>query len=1848
MEEDKLLLSLQQKIGRLRDGYLPLEKDLKSMLTCTQERKRIPGDLSDRLITSLQEMLQVWQDCSGISESLKAASVPATIAGLERLLSEASAAAQRRKATARAELFLHLEAKDPSVQSALKSQQEKLHHIMQMDPKDEEREKALKPYLDFMDTLLCEDDGKKMASFPHLMQTFDNTLLGAAFLGHSVTMSAQDTAVEPEQITEPEKTQPDEEPSVTANEPATVEDTAVDVSEPEETKEEPSPEKKPDEELDGKTKRAREREKLWKDFQRPGMLLPADYDYGSLHIGTTRKDTIPASSSELRSDLHHLNFGRSCACYILHRMSMDPCISKETLMAGNTNLEREFQKAEFDAALSMLQKRGYIHTCTMDGLGTVFTVTPRTRHLYTSKKACKILDITPWGALKLEKTFNEVPSSVAGAILYNAMMTRWMNNAKNIFKQYAGHFGFGAITFTMDCAHSINPALRDVVIGLVGSEADTASNLGWLPFHLSNMRDDPVEEIKDTPDAQSVTLAGMEKEPLEALRKALSEKDDYAFLLKNRVYYYLLPEHQLYDENWNPTEYYYEKDDPDDPPVNPSDDKPVKEESEPEEEVPSEPVQEPQVTEHEPVPGTAPQNLAEESADASVPDQPVHEPETAQDTVDAEPIEESAQEPSAKPAGSAQKEVQLTGEERQEIRDKVVKLLQKDNLPCAMAYLGYSSSRHEELNYVYQKLAYAVHAPSMPHGYSSGIVYESFAGSDSVLDSYLCTAAACRTFFYNDTEYDYHMHALQSLTAGTELLQGSQPLTELIYALMEFKSKYHKGVDFYADYRMKNQKAWERHIQRIQRDASDLYDNIIEKPVQERARQKRFIETKKILFAKDGEIATGLHIVKENALDELDMVKDILTEFVKDDMPVAPENISEDKIIDIMNEAWVKATKTMLVVKKTSDLMGSLRNNLIKALTKVATVLCQWVQAASQQPVTESDEGFIAYRKQRASILLSIRDSLAELDAPVPDKEARAGKNVLHRCLEELQSRLDGSFDVNTNRYFYIDFLRDNRVLLNDDYQLDFHNWYFDDDSSCYLEDIESYAENHLPSLEERIKNIFDGADDYQEARLIDDYLLDTTGHSFVQENPDCDLDKSIDFARKDAQKRLEDFIENLEWAQSSGQIDNTQENRKENILQMVSECYEYACASTNFGVFRRVTEYFGKKIKEDAKERGDVLQEQLNDFRKVAKDDDASIKRLDRIQQLITGQEYTVAEDMLRRWNANEPEEMASPLMNETDHLRKFIENYNFYSDKVNQAKKTLLSLLPKQQYQHSKGSRAGYQLAQSWIRGNQVDEGQMKTLLQNLGWKNVDTVERQKSANGKMIVFHVKLQKPKNGRRSNYQHPIAAFGSQAEREGFRVACLFGQYDATELMERFRELGNTKNTLVMLDYALKLADRRRLARKIKSDFYGQKVFAVIDRVDIMYLIDNYSEMQVNRILMMLIMPFSVYQPYVWESSNVMPPEIFMGRRKELAKIEDANGVNIVYGGRQLGKSALLKMARTDIDHNENNDRAILVDIKDRGYRDAARQISHKLTDEGFFKSPVDTGDWDELSRAISNRLRSEEDYIPYFLLMLDEADAFIESCEAISYRPFDALKDIQSLGSGRFKFVIAGLRNIVRFNRDRALGNNSVITHLAAMTVKPFDGSEARELLQEPLYYLGLRFPQEKDVLTPLILANTNYFPGLIQLYCAKLIEAMTKDNYAGYNEGESPIYQIEKKHIKKVLSDSSFTEQIKEKFEITLKLGNDRYYYIIALIMAHLYHEHGGSSGYLPEHVLDIADGFDIPDIRELTLENIKALMDELCELNVLRTTPDERYLFSRYTFFQMMGNAEDVWDKLDKLAE
>lgn len=130
---------------------------------------------------------------------------------------------------------------------------------------------------------------------------------------------------------------------------------------------------------------------------------------------------------------------------------------------------------------------------------------------------------------------------------------------------------------------------------------------------------------------------------------------------------------------------------------------------------------------------------------------------------------------------------------------------------------------------------------------------------------------------------------------------------------------------------------------------------------------------------------------------------------------------------------------------------------------------------------------------------------------------------------------------------------------------------------------------------------------------------------------------------------------------------------------------------------------------------------------------------------------------------------------------------------------------------------------------------------------------------------------------------------------------------------------------------------------------------------------------------------------------------------------------------------------KKNIDHDENGDRAVLVDIKDSDYKQQARKISAALFDEGILKEEHITEDWSELARDLKKRLMDTTDKIPYFLLMLDEADKFIESCESVKYEPFDMLKEIQGIGEKRFKFVVAGLRNIVRFKKEATLGKNCV-----------------------------------------------------------------------------------------------------------------------------------------------------------------------------------------------------------------
>lgn len=1223
--------------------------------------------------------------------------------------------------------------------------------------------------------------------------------------------------------------------------------------------------------------------------------------------------------------------------------------------------------------------------------------------------------------------------------------------------------------------------------------------------------------------------------------------------------------------------------------------------------------------------------VEDEITDESV-ELPEEEPE--QETEDSYETEEK----------STVSEQTLTDEKRMEYIAAYQEMIACDKIYAASAYLKALAGKYDAFEQHYRQLAYAMNDPMEHCTYNSDTIFQIFYGESEPVSDYYVVAAALRNYFLDQYSYDYSAQQLYDMFKKSTLLTENQSLEEIVYELMEFKNRQKRGVDRYADYREKERGEWEKQLAKICHEAKEYYESYKNGNFKESTSHKRFLETTKLLFGADSDLCQYLKAVSEDDREMLEILEEFLADtYVKDQAVICVENIDQAKTNSVMDEFWNRAADNMFFAKKTSDLMGSLRMNLFKRVHKIVSILCNYVSLMQASFNSSDDAALVEYKKIRTPLLHHMDEMIVALsEKDSGDWKERAGKAVLQQTLKELKSRLSGEYKEGSYQFYYIDFLKNDKVLLDED-ALPILDEVFELPDFSVLSRIQLHCTEKEQEFAERMQEIFEGEDDYGSAELILQYWKWLDYPLSPEDAEKYDIDKAIVYPLRDLENKRKEFIEDIELAQSYGQIDNTAENGKELILQIAESWYSRAVETRNYGFFGKILKEFREKIKKDAQVRAVDLKRNLDAYLKQNPDwekEELIREAVAQIKNRIEQQNYAAAEDLLNRVLTQDLDPEFQ--FKEEDYLEEFLDEYDVNYRKTANSGTTLKALMNTSKI--NKDIKGGNKLLENWPKGAGTNETTLKVLLSTFGFQ-LESVQREAPVLGKIENYTVKLKRPENGRKSNYKHPIAAFGSEAEEKGFRVICLFGKTDASRLIDTFKEVGNAKHTLVLLDYALPLAERRILARKTKTDLSG-KIFAVVDRVVLVYLAKHYTETAMNRMLMAVIMPFASYQPYIDKSVDIMPQEIFIGRKYELEKIESPTGINIVYGGRQLGKSALLRMAKKDIDHNENGDRAVLVDIKDLDYKASARKISAALFDEGILKEEHITEDWSELARDLKKRLKDTDDSIPYFLLLLDEADTFIDSCESIKYWPFDMLKDIQSVGMGRFKFVVAGLRNIVRFKREAALGNNSVLTHLESLTVKPFKAMEARELLEVPLSYLGFRFPEdnETEVLISTILGTTNYFPGLLQLYCTKLIEAMQRD-YAGYSESETPPYLVKKEHIKKVLAEQTLQEEIRKKFFITLVVGDDDYYYIIALMVAYLYHENKSENGCSADELLELAEGYSIKKILTLGKEQLAALMEEMRELYVLQNTSEGRYRFTRYSFCQMMGTIPQINDELEK---
>lgn len=1200
----------------------------------------------------------------------------------------------------------------------------------------------------------------------------------------------------------------------------------------------------------------------------------------------------------------------------------------------------------------------------------------------------------------------------------------------------------------------------------------------------------------------------------------------------------------------------------------------------------------------------------------------------------------------------------LTQQEKEEYYATYKKILMTGKTYCACAYLKRLAELDASFKDEYLQLAYAVNDPLAACTYNSDQIANTYLAEGCEPNSYYLAAAILRNFYSNQCLYDYAIDSMMDSFAEDKLLVSNDKLKHLIDILRMFKKEHHCGMGKFADYKKSDIAALKAKLDIFAKRAMEQSKLASEQSYNVAITNARFGKTLEYLFRGNSDLASFLDMIAEKEKDEaaIELMKQYLQEhFIKENAPVAVENINSNKIDELIDIAWDVAGNLIRNKKKTSKLVSGPRVNLRHRLEEIGKLISEYLVTVEQiNNADEDDKAYPAYQKAYKTTSRLFQEIIAEYEAEAKQADKDYGyKLVLIQTLKEIYAKMKGDNPEFTGKYFYLPFLGDSHVLLNANYQPEYRD-IKELPAMGTLARIEKHAfegGDMSVDLQVRLKGIMEkdtdivqsiiSDDNYGSMRLLTGYINDQQPGFEAEFMKNFRVAMALDFAKKQAKKEFEDFSDELALFQSYGQIDNTEENKKEIILQTAGLLYEAAQEDDNYGFFEKVLVEFKNKIQRDAVVQGDALKQNLENFllaHQELKENEAANKLIERIRQCIDSQKYSSAEELLNRLENDDYESLQELEMK--DYLQDFLNHYNNYIKSVANNDKTLRAQV-KPYRTANKDTRAAERLLNAWPKGN--NDIRPDELLSSLGFK-LASVDKMDKVDGKFPSFFVKLQKALGGRVNNYNYPVPAFGSLGETDGFRIVYIFGAYDAERLVEIFNNIGDEKHTLIILDYALKESARRRLALLVKGKA-NCKIFAVLDRVVLKYLYDNYSEQTITKQLLHIIMPFAYYQPYVADSSKPMPSELFIGRKEELKKIKDVNGVNIVYGGRQLGKSALLMKAKKDIDKNESSDRAVYIDIKGRNYTETALKISEELVIADILENKDITSDWRELAMSIRMRLKDEDKPIHYFLLLLDEADAFLDSCKDVQYKPFDALKDIQAVGEGRFKFVVAGLRDVLRFEHEAALNDNSVLPQLSSMTVKPFKYAEAKELLEYPLSYLGFRFRDdvETDTLVSAILSHTNSFPGMLQLYCTKLIEAM-KNGYAGYKEAGTPPYYVSEDHIKKVLGEDNLQEEIRQKFFITLTVGSDNYYLLIAMITAYLYKNDEGIC-VTPNDVLTFAKDFEIKDIAALSPEKVAALMEEMRELNVLQHNGEHGYRFTHFSFFQMMGTKAYLEQELEK---
>lgn len=515
----------------------------------------------------------------------------------------------------------------------------------------------------------------------------------------------------------------------------------------------------------------------------------------------------------------------------------------------------------------------------------------------------------------------------------------------------------------------------------------------------------------------------------------------------------------------------------------------------------------------------------------------------------------------------------LTQQEKEEYYATYKKILMTGKTYCACAYLKRLAELDASFKDEYLQLAYAVNDPLAACTYNSDQIANTYLADGYEHNSYYLAAAILRNFYSNQCLYDYAIDSMMDSFAEDKLLVSNDKLKHLIDILRMFKKEHHCGMGKFADYKKSDIAALKAKLDIFAKRAMEQSKLASEQSYNVAITNARFGKTLEYLFRGNSDLASFLDMIAEKEKDEaaIELMKQYLQEhFIKENAPVAVENINSNKIDELIDIAWDVAGNLIRNKKKTSKLVSGPRVNLRHRLEEIGKLISEYLVTVEQiNNADEDDKAYPAYQKAYKTTSRLFQKIIAEYEAEAKQADKDYGyKLVLIQTLKEIYAKMKGDNPEFTGKYFYLPFLGDSHVLLNANYQPEYRD-IKELPAMGTLACIEKHAfegGDMSVDLQMRLKGIMEkdtdivqsiiSDDNYGSLRLLTGYINDQQPGFEAEFMKNFRVAMALDFAKKQAKKEFEDFSDELALFQSYGQIDNTEENKKEIILQTAGLLY--------------------------------------------------------------------------------------------------------------------------------------------------------------------------------------------------------------------------------------------------------------------------------------------------------------------------------------------------------------------------------------------------------------------------------------------------------------------------------------------------------------------------------------------------------------------------------------------------------------------------------------------------------------------------------------------------------------------